>query len=123
MNVLALVIGTKRTGVAFMAEDTGVPVALDTIPHDDPSQLVKEIIKLKLSKNAGIVVLGMPLLLSGKEGKQAQYVKNIGEILRKNGVKVIYVDERYTTPKMIGIDKNSASACNILAIYKDQVNS
>lgn len=124
MKLLGLDVGTRRTGVAFLDSDIGIPFPLTTLTHassEDLMTLVMEIIQVRAIDR---VVVGLPRLPSGDEGAQAQESRAFGELLRDRGIDVIYADERYTTPRHLShknvipvssYDGDSAAACAILA--------
>ena len=121
MNILALDVGTKKTGAALSSD--GTTIALDTITHDSVDELVGKILELISERQIDKIVLGLPYLLSGIEGEQAEFVRSVEEKLVSNNIDVILLDERYTTPKSTENDQNKAAACSILAIYEDKQKS
>ncbi len=125
MNILALDIGMRRTGVAIADDGNGVVVALDTLAHASVQELIAKIQEVAKTKNVGQLVLGLPLLLSGEAGSQAEFVRSVGQDLQKSGFLVSYIDERYSTPsgrqpEDREIDQDSASACQILHMHLDR---
>lgn len=123
MRTLALDIGTRRTGVAYLDDDTGIPLPLDTLHHTSAKQLTKEVLAIIHEKRADRVVIGLPLLPSGAEGEQAQFSRKIGTALEAAGIPIIYKDERYSSPKaknhkntipLKNFDSDAASACSLL---------
>jgi len=120
MNYLALDIGMRRTGVAFSSSETGVPVALDTIKSKDNESLIKEVKLLVDERQIGEVICGLPLLLSGEEGKQCEYVHSITDLLTELGIKIHLLDERYTTPNLTEIDGDASAACQLLLTFLER---
>lgn len=118
-NLLALDVGTRRTGVAFCDAATKVPVALETIEHESFKILTEAVVSLVKDRDVGTVVIGLPLLPSGEHGSQTDIVKNFGQILQERGFSVVYQDERYTTEKSVEFDGDAAAACKILGTYFD----
>lgn len=116
MRLIALDIGTKRTGVAYYDEATDIVMPLDTIEHDSPGDLVVEVRSIIDARRIDQVVLGLPLLPSGKEGSQAAFARKIGDALEMAKVPLFYVDERYSTPVQPAGDSNASAACFILSI-------
>lgn len=124
MRYLALDIGKRRTGVAFFDDATGVPLPLDTIEHRTEKQLIEHVKKLFAERSIDCMVVGLPLLPSGTEGSQVEYVREIADTLQDMGMKVVFQDERYTTatgkrqPDIAKrIDGDAAAACEILGSY------
>lgn len=123
MRFLALDTGTRRTGVAYLDEATGIVLPLDTLRHASEAELVAAVDDLCTKRSIDIVVVGLPMLPSGAEGEQAQYARRVGEMLVQKGWKVRFHDERFTTPKKPGkhgiplsaYDGDAAAACALLA--------
>lgn len=68
-------------------------------------------------RNVDHLVIGLPLLLSGTEGEQAETVRLFTERLEKRGMNFTFMDERYTTPPSREVDGNAAAASHILTSY------
>lgn len=115
MKLLALDLGTKRTGVAFLDEDAQVPVALETIVHASLDELKERVIELIALKRIDRVIVGLPLLPSGGEGKQATLVRAFSHMLMEAGYAVEFRDERYTTPRNPPFDADAAAALALLS--------
>jgi putative Holliday junction resolvase len=121
IRYLALDIGTRRTGVAYGDDETGIPLPLETIKHTSEEELITSIQKLCSERNVDLVLVGLPLLPSGDEGSQSSYVHSMVEKLIELGLKVELIDERYTSPRKGGSDSqktdpDAAAACAILAV-------
>jgi len=120
MTILALDIGKRRTGVAFADDDMRVPLALDTLNHASDDEFLEKVLSLMSEKDISKVVVGLPLLPSGEEGSQVEFVRSITQKLEDRGISVEYIDERYTTPKKGLSDGDAAAACAILGLYFEQ---
>ena len=116
MRYLGLDVGTKRTGVAFADSDQDILFSLETIHHTSEQELIDTVFTLVSKRNIDEVVLGLPVLPSGKHGSQARIVISLQKKLSKNGISTSTVDERYTTAQHANFDKDAASACQILSI-------
>ncbi len=125
MNYLALDIGSRRTGVAFLDEQVGIPLPLDTIRHRSVDALIGAIIQVARARSIDEIVVGLPLLLSGEEGSQSQFVRDCAKHLTDAGFSVRFTDERYSTPRRDThyskhephpslYDGDAASACALL---------
>ncbi len=127
MHLLALDIGMKRTGVAFGDTKSGILMALQTIHHESTSELVKKVEEIIQQKRIEELIVGLPLLPSGEEGKQASIIRNAAdEIVKKTGVSLEYIDERYTTKTMLkGLktDPDARAACSLLHVKMDRKNA
>ncbi len=98
MRVLALDLGGKRIGVAISDELGVVARTLSTIPARGRNVDAATIAALVREHAAGLVLVGLPLHLSGAAGSQAGKVRKFGAYLGTQlAVPVAYWDERYTT--------------------------
>ena len=88
MNLIALDIGMRHTGIAFYSEETDIPMPLDTIDHKSDAELIEAIKAISSERDCKKLIIGLPLLLSGNEGEQAEYAKNIADILKNDGYEV-----------------------------------
>ena len=97
-RVMGLDIGTKRIGVALSDPllITAQPFdTIDRIPEKSALDKLDDIIKVY---NVNKVVAGLPLMMNGDFGLQAQDCKDFGEKLsQKIQIDVIFVDERLTS--------------------------
>lgn len=121
MRVLALDYGTARCGCAISDPTGTLATPLAAVEPPD----VGEIAKLATEREAELVVVGLPVTLSGKEGEQARltraFAEQLGDILR---VPVETYDERMTT-RMASrtarggarADEDSLAAAHLLESY------
>lgn len=121
MKVLALDIGTRRTGVAYLDSEVGIPLPLDTLIHTTDDMLNDAVLKIVRERKIDRVIVGLPLLPSGEEGAQAAVSRRVGERIAQSGVAMEYRDERYTTPNSTAdgpppssFDGDAAAACKLL---------
>ena len=129
MRFLALDIGTRRTGVAFLDDTVEIPLPLESITHASPEELVTSLMTVIAVRHIDWVIIGLPLLPSGAEGKQAHVSRNIAEALAARGVGVELMDERHTTPRFSShkhalpvsdVDGDAAAACALLNMRRKQ---
>ena len=116
MKYLALDVGTRRTGVAFGDSETGIPLPLETIHHTSFSELLESVRSLVVGRSVDLVLLGMPLLPSGKPGSQTKVARDFADMLSRYDIPFEFIDERYTTPGGKETDPDSSAACAILGI-------
>lgn len=117
MRMLALDIGTRRTGVAYGETDTDIVVALDTIAHTSETELADKVSTITKARKIEALVVGLPLLPGGGEGAQSTLVREaVNELTQRTGLPVTFIDERYTTVNTPQTDKDAKSACEILEI-------
>ena len=121
MNLLALDIGTKRTGVALGETESGILVALETIKHRDQKELVKAVEKIIHEKKVTKLIVGLPRLPGGTEGSQAVYVRDIVKVIQMTcNIPVKFIDERFTS-KGEGSDPDARAACAILETEMERI--
>ncbi|MCS6998685.1 MAG: Holliday junction resolvase RuvX [Aquificaceae bacterium] len=99
MKVLALDYGSKRIGLALGDTRLGLAVPLGSIENkgEDSLLLIKERVE---EQSVSLLLLGMPLTPSGREGQRAKEVRQFLQKLRgvlPENVEVILWDERDTT--------------------------
>jgi putative Holliday junction resolvase len=115
--LLALDVGTKRTGMACADSATGVPVVLPTLVHSSQEELVEAVCNVAKERKVQELVIGLPLLLSGKHGAQARIVTEVASALQKRGFVVHILDERFSSPRGPSKDPDAEAACSILLTY------
>ena len=136
MTILGLDIGEKRTGVAISNNVSSICTPLEYINSNN--NFLEQISKIISEKNIDTIIIGLPKLLSGKEGKRAKISRKISKEIQSeyNSIKVILWDERLTTEqafksmksagmkiKNIKSKLNSVSAIIILESYLQNQNA
>ena len=124
MKILALDLGTKRTGVAFIdQESVGFVVPLSTINHKSNEEFMNAVQELIKDRKIDRLVVGLPFLPSGKEGQQAAFVHERVKELETLGIPVSLIDERYSsrqtstaTPPKKGQDRSAVDPNAMAAI-------
>jgi putative Holliday junction resolvase len=128
VRVLALDYGAARTGVA-VSDATGIiarPLCV-VESADTPAGLarLRQIVREQAAEH---VVVGLPLTLRGKYGKQAELTREFVRVLREAlGIPVETYDERFTTAlasREAGeAPEDARAAAHLLASYLDQMRS
>jgi putative Holliday junction resolvase len=97
-RVLALDLGKKRIGMA-LSDELGVTAqGLQTLERTNIREDLARISQLAAEKGVSLILMGNPLHMSGREGRQAEYARDFGERLRAaSGIPVEFWDERLTT--------------------------
>jgi len=97
MTILGLDIGIKRTGVAISNEISSLCTPLDYISSKD--NFLEKISKIIEDKKVEKIIIGLPKLLSGREGERAKYSRSISNLIKSKHktIQVIMWDERLTT--------------------------
>lgn len=113
-KILALDLGTRRTGVSVSDKDQKVAFLRDEIEHNSDVDLLAQLKTLLDGEEIVGILAGLPLLLSGERSPQTEKVqKQIEEIEATFGLPVQKIDERFSTmeafaPKMKVVDSRSA---------------
>lgn len=97
-RVLGVDWGERRLGLALSDETRTVasPYAVERCRSD--KERIRAISRHVSEKNVGLVVLGIPLSLSGEEGPTGRAVRRFSELLQKQlDVPLHLWDERLTT--------------------------
>ncbi|NOS66747.1 MAG: Holliday junction resolvase RuvX [Candidatus Peribacteraceae bacterium] len=124
MRYLALDIGTRRTGVAYLDTEVGIALPLDTVVHTSEKDLMAALGKIFEARRPDRIVIGLPLLPGGTEGSQAQHSRKIGLLIEGMGFPTEYCDERHTSPRPSQhknalptqkIDGDATAACSLLS--------
>ena len=97
-RIMGLDIGTKRIGIALSDPllITSQPFrTIERKPEKDALNTLQEIIN---TYSVDKIVAGLPLMMNGDFGEQAQDCKDFGEKLKqKTNIDVIFIDERLTS--------------------------
>ena len=132
MSILGLDIGDKRTGVAISNDVSSICTPLNYIPSQDINYFLRDLYNLIIEKKINKIIIGLPKLLSGKEGKRAKYSRYISKKIKEKNknLEIVLWDERLTSKQAekylleSGVEKNkikekidSASAVIILECY------
>jgi putative pre-16S rRNA nuclease len=98
VRILALDYGSARCGCA-VSDPTGVlATPLQAIADPSSANGIDEISRLVADRQAGAVVVGLPVSLSGEEGPQAAEAREFAKLLAERlPVPVMTFDERFTT--------------------------
>lgn len=128
MKILGFDYGEKRIGVA-VGEAPGPAVPLMTLTIASADDAVRQVVRLAHDEHAGLVVVGLPLLMSGERGPQAARVSDFVERLRRElDITVETVDERLTSKladrvrDVYGknVSRDALAAAAILETYFDR---
>ncbi len=107
-RILALDVGKRRIGVALSDELGLTAQGLETIERVNNREDYARIARLAEEKEAGRVLIGFPLNMSGREGRQAEWVRQFAEALEaRTGLPVTLWDERLTSVEAERVLKQS----------------
>ena len=97
-RVLALDLGKRRIGLAISDELGITAQGLETLERTKIRQDLAQLAQLVAEKNVSLILMGNPLHMSGREGRQAEYTHEFAERLTQaTGVPIQYWDERLTS--------------------------
>jgi putative holliday junction resolvase len=98
ISVIGLDVGSKRIGVAGCDGTGMIASGLFTLERSSFEQDVEMLRELVLSREATLLVVGLPYTLDGELGKQAQRVQKFANRLsRALNLPIEYADERLTS--------------------------
>ncbi|WP_251613075.1 Holliday junction resolvase RuvX [Pumilibacter muris] len=98
MRILAIDYGDARIGLALSDESETLASPLETYKSQSMRKDIDAIAALAKEKDAGLIVLGLPINMDGSHGERANKTESFGKVLEKvSGLKVVYKDERLTT--------------------------
>ncbi len=97
-RVLALDLGRKRVGLA-LSDELGITAqGLETLERTRLRDDLKRLAGIARANGVTLFLIGNPLHMDGREGRQAEFVREFGEKLSAwSGLPVRYWDERLTT--------------------------
>ena len=97
-RVLGLDVGDRRIGLALSDSGGILASPLTIIEHSTEQQDIAAILKIAQEHGAERIIVGLPRLMNGDIGPQAQKVQVFAEALRsQTKIPVEYRDERLTT--------------------------
>ena len=107
-RILALDLGKKRIGLAI-SDPLGVTAqGLPTLERTRIREDLATIGQLAADHGVGLILMGHPLHMSGREGRQAEYTRDFAARLTEHtGLKVRLWDERLTTVEAMRVLKDS----------------
>ena len=97
-RILALDVGRRRIGLA-LSDPLGITAqGLDTLQRINLRTDLDVLAALAAEKDVRRFLVGHPLHMSGREGRQADYVREFaGRLEERTGIPVEFRDERLTT--------------------------
>ena len=134
MRSLGLDIGEKRIGVALSDPGGILASPLTIVSRQDDKAEIEAILEIVSQNQIAKIIVGLPLSMNGRVGKQAERVKNFTrELCNHTDIPVEFRDERLSTVsarRMIREGKNrragkkprydAAAAAVILQGYLDE---
>ena len=96
-KILGLDVGTKTIGVATGQQELQFTTPLKVLSRKSVRVDSATLVELCKQLNIFEVVVGLPLMLDGTEGRSARLARQIGDALVSHGLTVHYQDERFST--------------------------
>jgi putative Holliday junction resolvase len=123
-RILALDLGKKRIGLA-LSDPLGLTAqGLPTLQRVNIRTDLAELDRLATEHDVRLILLGLPLHMSGDEGRQAQHAREFGERLAvRTGREVRLWDERLTTVEAQRVLKSSGISIAKRARAVDQLSA
>ncbi len=97
-RVLALDLGKKRIGLA-LSDPLGITAqGLTTLQRTRIRDDLDALAKIVVENEVTLILMGHPLHMSGREGRQAEYTREFaGRLTERTGLEIRFWDERLTT--------------------------
>ena len=97
-RVLALDLGKRRIGLALSDELGLTAQGLETLERTNIRADLARLAQIAAGNNVTRILIGNPLHMSGREGRQAEHAREFGaRIQAVTGLPVEFWDERLTT--------------------------
>jgi putative Holliday junction resolvase len=121
-RILALDLGKKRIGLALSdplgITAQGIPTLQRTNIREDLSALERLIAEHQVT----VILMGNPLHMSGREGRQVVYTREFAERLaQRTGLEIRYWDERLTSVEANRVLRSSGISIEKRARAVDQL--
>jgi len=122
--VLALDYGKRRIGLAISDELGFTAQGLETFERTTVREDLKRLADLVRQHGAGLILMGDPVHLSGRQGRQSERVREFAERLSEAaGVPVEFWDERLTTVEAQRVLKDSGISSRKRARAVDRLSA
>ncbi len=107
-RVLALDLGKRRIGLA-LSDELGITAqGLETLQRTNIREDIARLVQLIAERNVSLILVGNPLHMSGREGRQVEFARDFADRLKgAAGVPVQFWDERLTTVEAQRVLKES----------------
>ena len=120
MRVLALDYGSARCGAALSDPTGTLATPIEPVLRADTRKGLRRVVELVESSGAELVVVGLPLSLSGGDSDQTRRSREFAERLaRQVRVPVELLDERFTTKVARDLGGSAAEDSRAAAVLLD----
>jgi putative Holliday junction resolvase len=97
-KVLAIDLGEKRIGLAISDETRTVAAGYGVIIRKSRQEDFERYAKIIASEDIMLLIMGLPITLSGEEGQRAAWVRDYSaELSEKISIPLEFWDERFST--------------------------
>lgn len=97
-KILALDVGTRRTGVAITDEDKIIVFSRPEIHHTSTEELFSQLREFIAGENIEKIIVGKPLNLKGEQSSQTKYTEEIADKIKMEfSIEAVMMDERLST--------------------------
>jgi putative Holliday junction resolvase len=97
-KVLAIDLGEKRIGLAISDETRTIAAGYDVMARKSRKEDFERYAQIVEAEAITLIVVGLPITLSGDEGQRAAWVRHYAAELRESiSVPLEFWDERYST--------------------------
>lgn len=118
-RVMGIDFGLKRVGIALSDPAGKVALPYTTLEEESEEILFNQIVSIVREKNVKLIVLGLPIHLSGDESEMSKLVREAGrELERELKVEVVFWDERLTSKEARHILVNARRTFRKKGVYK-----
>ena len=123
-RILALDLGKKRIGLA-LSDALGITAqGLPTLERTNIREDLTELERLITENEVTLILMGQPLHMSGREGRQVEYARDFADRLAKRtGVEIRFWDERLTTVEALRVLKDSGISIEKRARAVDRLSA
>lgn len=123
-RILALDLGKKRIGLA-LSDALGITAqGLPTLQRTRIREDLAALQKLVVDHGVSLILMGNPIHMSGREGRQAEYTREFAERLgEQTGVEIRYWDERLTSVEANRVLKQSGISIEKRAKAVDRLSA
>jgi putative holliday junction resolvase len=123
-RVLALDLGKKRIGLA-LSDPLGITAqGLPTLQRTTIRADVAEIDRIATEHDVSLILMGLPLHMDGREGRQVQYTREFADYLTgRTGRTVQFWDERMTSVEAGRVLRDSGISIAKRAKAVDQLSA
>lgn len=124
-RILALDLGKRRIGLA-VSDPLGITAqGLPNLERTNKRTDLELLADLAREKDVGLILMGNPVNMGGREGRQSAWVREFaGALERRTGLPIRFWDERLTTVEAqrvlresgISIEKRAAAVDRLSAV-------